>query len=365
MSAAEAARRLREDGPNSLPVARRPGAVALAIEILREPMFLLLCAASGIYLLIGDVTEALILAASIVVVIAITVAQRMRTERALEALRDLSSPRALVIRDGLQSRIAGTEIVRGDMLVLSEGDRVAADARLLAANDLMVDESLLTGESLPAQKRLRSEGAPARESGVYSGTLVVKGHGYAEVSATGPRSEFGRIGRVLGQIAPERTKLERETARIVKLVAAFAVGLSALVALLHVALRGGWVESILAGLTLAMAILPEEFPVVLIVFLALGAWRIARHGVLTRRMPAIEMLGAATVLCVDKTGTLTENRMAVKEVLAGGDWVDLAPDAPLSREAREVLAHAALASELAPFDPMENAVLAAALRHSP
>ncbi len=338
---------------------------SLVLKVLREPMFVLLCAASAVYLLIGDVTEALILAASIFVVIAITVVQRTRTERALEALRDLASPRALVIRDGGQQRIAGTEVVRGDVLILSEGDRVAADARLLAANDLMVDESLLTGESLPAQKHLPGEGMPAQASKVFSGTLVVKGHGYAEVSATGPRSELGRIGRALGEIEPERTTLERETARIVKLVAAFAVGLSALVAVLHAALRGGWVESILAGLTLAMAILPEEFPVVLIVFLALGAWRIARRGVLTRRMPAIEMLGAATVLCVDKTGTLTENRMAVKEVFVDEAWVSLAPDSPLSRGAREVLSHAALASELAPFDPMENAVLAAASRHSP
>jgi len=365
LSTVEAGRRLAEEGPNSLPAANRAGLTDLVLEVLREPMFLLLCAASGIYLLIGDVMEALILAASIVVVIAITVGQKMKTERALEALRDLASPRALVIRDASQERIAGVDVVRGDVLILSEGDRVAADAHLLVANDLMVDESLLTGESLPAQKRLPAQSPPARSGAVYSGTLVVKGHGYAEVSATGPRSELGRIGRTLGEIVPERTRLERETARIVKIVAVFAVGLSALVALIHLALRDGWVESVLAGLTLAMAILPEEFPVVLTVFLALGAWRIARRGVLTRRMPAIEMLGAATVLCVDKTGTLTENRMAVKQVLADGDWVDLASDAPLSRSAREVLAHAALASELAPFDPMENAVLAAASRHSP
>jgi Ca2+-transporting ATPase len=365
LSGAEAGRRLAEEGPNSLPAAKRPGVAGLVLEVLREPMFLLLCAASGIYLLIGDVTEALILAASIVVVIAITVGQKMKTERALEALRDLSSPRALVIRDGGQQRIAGVDVVRGDVLILSEGDRVAADAHLLVANDLTVDESLLTGESLPAQKRLSAEDLPAQASRVFSGTLVVTGHGYAEVSATGAHSELGRIGRALGEITPEKTRLERETARIVKLVAVFAVGLSALVALIHLALRDGWVESVLAGLTLAMAILPEEFPVVLTVFLALGAWRIARHGVLTRRMPAIEMLGAATVLCVDKTGTLTENRMALKGVFADDAWVDLAPGVPLSRGGREVLAHAALASELAPFDPMEHAILAAASRHVP
>jgi Ca2+-transporting ATPase len=349
LTAAEAARRLREEGPNSIPFAERPGILGLALDVLREPMLLLLCAASALYLLIGDLTEALILATSTLVVIAISVGQRAKTERALEALRDLSSPRALVVRDEAQLRIAGAEVVRGDVLILSEGDRVAADARLLAANDLMTDESLLTGESLPVEKSV--SGAEDRAGKVFSGTLIARGHGYAEVIATGARSELGRIGRMLGEIEPEKTSLEIETRRIVRLVAAFAVSLSALVALLYFALRGGWSESVLAGLTLAMAILPEEFPVVLTVFLALGAWRIARRDVLTRRMPAIEMLGAATVLCVDKTGTLTENRMAVKEVFAG--------------EERAVLAHAALASELAPFDPMENAILSAASLHAP
>jgi Ca2+-transporting ATPase len=311
-------------------------------------MLLLLLAAASVYHLIGDLTEALILAASIIVVIAISVGQRARTERALEALRDLSSPRAQVVRDGGVQRIAGAEVVRGDLLLLSEGDRVAADARLVEASDLTADESLLTGESLAVEKYPSGAGHAGT---VFSGTMIVRGHGRAEVTATGPRSELGRIGGMLAAIEPEKTSLEIQTGRIVRRVAAFAVALSALVALLHVLLRGGWVESILAGLTLAMAILPEEYPVVLTVFLALGAWRIARRDVLTRRMPAIETLGAATVLCVDKTGTLTENRMAVKEVLAG--------------EERAVLAHAALASELAPFDPMDNAILATAAERAP
>jgi Ca2+-transporting ATPase len=365
LTAAEAARRLAEEGRNTLSAGKRIGMPALVFEVLREPMFILLFAACGIYLLIGSTTEALVLVASMLVVVGITVGQRRKTERALDALRDLSSPRALVVRDGGQVRITGADVVRGDVLILSEGDRVAADARLLAANDLMVDESLLTGESLSVGKRLAAGAPAARESSVFSGTLVVKGHGYAEVFATGPRSEIGRIGRVLGEIVTEKTALERETARVVKLVAAFAIGLSALVALFHVAYRDGWLEGILAGLTLAMAILPEEFPVVLTVFLALGAWRIGRRGVYTRRMPAIEMLGAATVLCVDKTGTLTENRMAVIQVFAQGQWSPIGPDSKLPAGAREVLAHAALASELAPFDPMETAVLAAAGSHAP
>jgi len=334
LSAAEAAARLAAEGPNALPVPGRHGLAAIALGVLREPMFLLLLAATGIYLVLGDVHEAMVLGASIAGVIAITVAQERKAERALEALRDLSSPRAMVLRDGERRRIAGREVVRGDLLILAEGDRVPADARLVAATDLTADESLLTGESLPVDKRAGDR--------VFSGTLLVRGQGRAEVTATGPRSEFGRIGASLATLEPGKTALERETARIVRLVALFAVALSFGLMALYALVRGDWLAGVLGGLTLAMAILPEEFPVVLTVFLALGAWRISQHGVLTRRMPAIEMLGAATVLCVDKTGTLTENRMAVVET----------PQA--------VVDAAALACEVDLFDPMEKAIVAAA-----
>jgi Ca2+-transporting ATPase len=337
LSSAEAAARLAADGPNALPAAERKGLLATALGVVREPMFLLLVAAAGVYLVVGDIREALVLAASIFVVIAITIVQERKAERALDALRDLSSPRALVMRDGERVRIAGAEVVAGDVLIVSEGDRVPADARLVQSADLAVDESLLTGESLPVDKK--------ETDVVHSGTLVTAGHGRALVVATGPRSELGRIGASLAALESGKTGLERETARIVKIVAALAIALSVGMVLYYVAARGEWLAGILAGLTLAMAILPEEFPVVLTVFLALGAWRISRHGVLTRRMPAIETLGAATVLCVDKTGTLTENRMSVVEVIGDRD---------------DVLAAAALACELEPFDPMEKAIVSAA-----
>ena len=334
LSSAQAAERLAAEGPNRLPGAVRRGIAALVLQVIREPMLLLLVAASAIYLVVGDVHEALVLAASIVVVIAITVFQERKAERALEALRDLSSPRARVLRDGQAVRIAGAEVVRGDLLLLAEGDRVPADARLAAGAGLTLDESLLTGESLPVARRAGEQ--------VFSGTLVVKGQGRAEVFATGARSELGRIGVSLATLDPGKTALERETARIVKLVATYALALSAAIVVAHFVLRGGWIASLLSGVTLAMALLPEEFPVVLTVFLALGAWRISRHGVLTRRMPAIEMLGAATVLCVDKTGTLTENRMSVTDT----------PQA--------VVDAAALACELDALDPMDAALVAAA-----
>ena len=340
LSAAEAAARHAAEGPNRLPVAETRSTLRIALEVLQEPMFLLLVAAAGIYMLLGDVREAAVLGASIVVVMAITVVQERKSERALEALRDLSSPRARVVRGGAVHRIAGAEVVRGDLILLAEGDRVPADARLVAVNDLMVDEALLTGESLPVEKR--------PDMPVYSGTLVVKGQGRAEVSAIGAHTEFGRIGTSLASLDTEKTTLQRETARIVKIVALIGLSLCTLLIAFYVATRGEWLAGILAGLTLAMAILPEEFPVVLTVFLALGAWRISRHGVLTRRMPAIETLGAATVLCVDKTGTLTENRMEVVDTIASGV------------AAAQVLEAAALACEPEPFDPMERAILEAA-----
>lgn len=340
LSTAEARRRLADEGPNTIPSAGRHGAIAIALEVMREPMFLLLVAGALVYLVLGDVREALILAASIVVVMAITVVQERRSERALEALRDMSCPRALAVRDGAPLRIPAPDVVRGDLIILAEGDRVPADASLVAASELMLDESLLTGESLPVEK--------LPDMPVYSGTLIVKGQGRARVTSTGPRTQFGRIGRSLASLDVRKTSLQIETARIVKGVAAFSLLLCLALATYYIVMRGDWLAGILAGITLAMAMLPEEFPVVLTVFLALGAWRIARHDVLTRRMPAIETLGAATVLCVDKTGTLTENRMVVMDTMAvGGDVARL-------------LSAAALACELEPFDPMDRAILSAA-----
>ena len=353
LTRAEAERRLAAEGPNSLPSAERHGLLALTGHVLREPMFMLLIAASTVYLVLGDLHEALVLAASMVVVVAITVVQERRTERAIEALRDLSSPRALVIRDGREERIPGAHVVRGDILLLREGDRVPADARLLEADGLRVDESLLSGESVPVDKRA---GGEPREAEAFSGTLVVSGTAVAEVTATGPRSELGRIGGMLAKPETARTSLEAQTARLVRWFAAFAGVLCAVVAVAYALLRDDWLGGVLSGLTLAMALLPEEFPVVLTIFLALGAWRIAKHGVLTRRMPAIEMLGAATVLCCDKTGTLTENRMTVVEAWQGGAWHGSPAERP---EARALLRAGALASEPRPFDPMERAFHAA------
>ena len=326
---------------------------------LAEPMFLLLFGAAGIYMLLGDRTEAFVLLVSVLVIITITIYQERKTERVLEALRDLSSPRALVVRDGERRRIPGREVVIDDLLVVAEGDRIAADGRLLTAVDLRVDESLLTGESVPVDKRaVPQQGSATTDHRVFAGCLVVKGHGLAQVTATGARTEMGAIGQSLAALGLESTALQAETRRLVRVFSIIAFALCVLLAGFDFLARGNALEALLAGLTLAMAILPEEFPVVLAVFLALGAWRLSRVNVLTRRVGAIEALGAATVLCVDKTGTLTQNRMKVRRLWDGrGTTVDLAElgPAPLPDELADAVRISVMASEPNPFDPMERA----------
>jgi Ca2+-transporting ATPase len=363
LSALEAARRLQRFGPNALPDPDHRNLARLVLEVLREPMFLMLVVAAGLYLLLGDLGGGLLLGGFAIVNLSLVAGQEWRTERVLESLRDLSSPRALVIRDGKEQRIAGREVVPGDLIILAEGDRVPADGRLAACRDLQIDESLLTGESVPVRKQSAAGPAAAVAPGgddlpfVYSGTLVVKGQGLAEVLATGARSEIGKIGARLATLVPEPTLIQQATARLVRRFAVFGIGVSVLVFLLYTVLRGGWLEAILAGLTVAMSMLPEEFPMVLTVFLALGALRLSRQKVLTRRAAAIESLGAASVLCVDKTGTLTQNRMTVACLYAEGGFHDVAPGATgLPEPFHGVTEFAILASKRHPYDPMELAM---------
>ncbi len=380
LSAAEAAQRLAADGPNALPGGQRRSLLVIAAETVREPMFLLLLSAATLYLLFGDLQEGLTLVGFVLVTLALTLYQEGKTERAIEALRDLTSPRAQVVRDGQPQSIAGRDVVRGDLLKLSEGDRVPADALLLAADGLRADESLLTGEAVPVGKRLAqpaelaaadAPGAPGRippggddRPGVYAGTLIVQGQALALVTATGARSEIGRIGTALGTVVSEPSPLQKQTARLVRHLAWLALGLSLLLVLVHGLLQGDWRQALLAGIALAMALLPEEYPVVLTIFPALGARRLAKEGVLTRRINAIETLGATTVLCSDKTGTLTANRMTVTHLAAGGpalgqrlvlQTLDGPAAGPLPEAFHALVEVAILASVVDPFDPMEKA----------
>jgi P-type Ca2+ transporter type 2C len=347
---AEAAARLATCGRNELPAPGRRSFLRVIVDVVREPMFLLLLASTAIYLTFGDVREAATLGVFVVVVITITIVQERRTERALDALRDLSSPRATVLRDGAWIDLDARLLVPGDLVRLAEGDRVPADAHLCTGTPMTVDESLLTGESVPVVK------LPAGDP-VFAGTLVAGGHGTAEIVATGPRSELGRIGAALGGLAPARTTLERQVQTLITRIAIIAVTLSAALVVVRGVADGGWRHAALSGITLAMALLPEELPVILTVFLALGAWRIARHRVLTRRPSAVETLGEVTVLCVDKTGTLTQNRMTVRRLRTAARELDVeVGGAALPDDARALVELGAAACPRDPTDPMDRAL---------
>ena len=366
LSEAEATDRLKAEGFNELPRQHRRSPARIAVDVLREPMLAMLAGAGLIYMALGDLQEALILLGFAGLSILITVVQENRTERALEALRDLTSPRALVIRDGIRKRIAGREVVRGDLIVLDEGDRVPADGWLVESNGLQIDESLLTGESVPVRKTASGQSAPAAwappggddQPFVWSGSLVVRGSGLCLVTATGPNSEIGKIGTVLSSLETEAPRLRQQTRRLILWFAVTGLAASILVAVLYGLLRGSWLEAALAGIALGMSMLPEEFPVVLTIFMAMGAMRMSRDKVLTRRAAAIETLGSATVLCTDKTGTLTQNRMRIAELRLPDGRV-LLPDnqQAIAREDDfHLLAELGiLASAQQPVDPMEVA----------
>ncbi|HEX7672453.1 MAG TPA: cation-translocating P-type ATPase, partial [Polyangiaceae bacterium] len=363
----DARTRLQREGANELPTQQQRNLLTIVLEVVREPMFIMLVAGGVVYFLLGEPADALMLLGFVFVVMTITIVQARRTEHALEALRDLSSPRALVIRDGERRRIAGREVVRGDLVVVAEGDRVPADGLLRQALHLATDESLLTGESVPVRKVPSADARALDRPGgddlpsVFSGTLVTSGQGIVEMAATGPRTELGKIGKALEQTKSEPTMLQAETRRIVHILAIAGLATCCVVVVAFALTRGGsagmWKQGFLAGIAMAMAILPEEFPVVLTIFLALGAWRLSRSNVLTRRMPAVEMLGAATVLCVDKTGTLTQNQMTLRTLAVAGAVADIAGlTVELPEDLHGVLEHAILASRRDPFDPMERAL---------
>ena len=358
--------RLKSEGYNELPQPDRRTPLRIVIEVIREPMLMLLLASGIIYMFLGDTTDALILVALATMSVVITVVQESRTERVLEALRDLTSPRALVIRDGERKRIAGREVVRGDIIVLGEGDRVPADAVLFQAHDLQADESLLTGESVPVRKVANYRFDPSRLQRlggddlpfVYSGSLIVRGTGIGEVTAIGAASEIGKIGHSLSNLEIAPPRLQRQTRKLVQAFAIFGGVVCVVAVLLYGSMRGDWLEGVLAGIALGMSVLPEEFPVVLTVFMAVGAWRISRERVLTRRAAAIETLGAATVLCTDKTGTLTENRMSIAELrLKNGKtfYPDKAAGKKIPKDFQQLAEFGLLASAQAPVDPMDRA----------
>jgi Ca2+-transporting ATPase len=353
LSTVEARLRLARDGPNEVAREAKRDLFVILREVFEEPMILLLALGGLLYLLLGDLKEAIILIIFAMISVVITVVQEARTEKVLDALRDLSAPKALVIRDGERQRIDGAHVVRGDLLLVNEGERVAADARLLKSHDLMADESLLTGESVPVTKSPKDDQVDARH--ILSGTLITRGTALGEVIATGSHSRLGAIGLSLSQVEREPPRLQMQTRFMVKLFGVAALVFTLLTVVLYGLTRGVWLEAFLAGIAIGMTLLPEELPVVLTVFMAMGAWRISRARVMTRKASAIETLGSATVLCTDKTGTLTLNRMTLAQLRMPDGSVHTLGEVAEAESFDDLKRFGMLASDSHPVDPMERA----------
>ena len=345
----EARAALAEHGPNSLSQTKKDSPILKVVKLCSEPVFLLLIGAACIYFFLGEPRDGILMLAFVVFMGGINIYQEWKTDKTLDALKSLSSPRVTVIRGGEQTSVLSEEIVPGDIMLISEGERISADGCILEADGFGADESTLTGESDIVWKTtdgLGEEGRHWRTDRCYAGTSAVAGRAVARVTATGFDTEYGKIGKDVAEAPDRPTPLEKQTRRLVRDCSIFSFFMLIFVVLATWRTGASFTDSALAGITIAMATIPEEFPVVLTVFLALGAWRLAKRNALIRRIPSVETLGAVTVLCVDKTGTLTENRMSLKELK------------PLFGCSEERLKETAvLACETDPFDPMEAALL--------
>jgi Ca2+-transporting ATPase len=347
LTSAEAAERLQRFGPNRLVKRERLAGLKRLLSLLADPMAIMLAAASLLYFLLGDVSDGVVMAIALVPVLGVDVFLEARSHAALAKLAAAVAPLAQVVRDGAWKTVPTADLVPGDLLALQEGDVVHADAVVRWAANLAMDESSLTGESEP-QARRASEGAgePGPEQQVFAGSLVLAGHGFAEVRATGASTRFGHIAALVAGADASLTPLQRRTGKLVKLLSIAAGGVAVGVFVLALVRGEPWQQALLGAISLAMAAIPEEYPLVLTLFLSVGAWRLGRKGVLVRRLASVETLGSTTVICTDKTGTLTAGHFELDEVVC------LDP----ARSEEAVLEHAVLASEPAPQDPMERAI---------
>lgn len=363
LSNAEAARRLVEFGPNTIARQARRSLWRIARETLREPMFLMLLAAAALYLLFGDFAEGIFLSCGALLSFTLVLVQEARSERALAALNALAEPKARVLRGGGLKTVPANDLVPGDIVVVAEGSRIPADATLLEGSALEVDESTLTGEAAACTKVAHEEGQPrdADSSSLFASTLVLRGQALAEVVQTGASTRIGQIGAALHDIREQPTLVQRDIRWLISRLGVLALIFCLAVAIAYGLIRHDWFQGALSGLTLAISLIPEEFPMVLVIFMALGAWRLAKHNVLVRRSAVIETLGATTLLCADKTGTITQNEMALRRIWRSGRGHDLSDE--LLAEPRAVIEAAQLASAVQPHDPMDVAVHAAAGPH--
>ena len=346
LTSAEAHSRLMVNGENQIPSEKQKTLLRQVLTIVSEPMLILLISAGVINFFLAEILDAVMLMFTVVIVLGISIAQSRRTENALFALRQLAAPYATVIRDGSEMKIPSSSVVVGDLLLLSEGDRVSADARIIRNVTLATDESTLTGESVPFEKQI--------DDLAFSGTLVTRGHGQAIVEATGANSALGKIGKSLQDIPFERSQMQRDVDQLVRVIGLLGVITVASVVIIYGSTRDNWLEGALAGIAAAMALIPEEFPVILTLFLAIGAWRMSQVRVIARRPSAIESLGSISVLCVDKTGTLTKNEMSIVEVQISSERFAINAQ-PIPEPAKKLIEIGALACPTTIFDPMDRA----------
>lgn len=339
-------------GKNILIPKKKENFLNKIIDVLKEPMFLLLLLASTIYFILGEPRDGVIMIVFIVGIISIDVFQEWKTDKTLNALKTLSAPHIQVIRNGIETTINSEDLVPGDLMIISEGIKIPADGFLLKINDLCVDESSLTGESEGVWKTLNDNSNDYfKKNYCYAGTLVTQGIGIVKVEKIGTETEYGKIGVNIVEAPDSPTPLQKQTNKLIKVCAYIALILFILVCiatyinLSNLPLTDRIIESILSGITLAMAMIPEEFPVILTVFLSMGAWRLAKKNSLVRKLNSIETLGAVSVLCVDKTGTITMNKMTVTDI-----W-------PLNNNKNNLLTIMGMACETNPYDSMEKAML--------
>jgi Ca2+-transporting ATPase len=364
LTSSEAKKRLEKFGLNEISTKTSRSFFATTWEILTEPMLLLLLAAAFVYLIIGDLGEGLLLAGFAVFSVFLVIYQQRRSDNALQELAALSAPNARVFRDGKAINIPAKNLVCGDVILIEEGERIPADGKLIQAMDMLVDESLLTGESIAVRKTAIStkENNISQPGGddqpfVFSSTLLVRGQGFAEITHIGHQTHAGKIGVSLAEITPEKTRLQNSTAQMVSIFGAIALLVSLAVLLAYGLIYNDWLQGVLSGIAVAMSMLPEEFPVALMVFFAIGTWRLAQKKVLVRRPAIIEMLGATTVLCVDKTGTLTKNQMRISKLDNGNESFTLHnKKSKLPEEFYDLIEAAYLATSRATIDPMDQAL---------
>ncbi|PWJ58437.1 Ca2+-transporting ATPase [Dyadobacter jejuensis] len=336
-------------GENKLEDRSQNGLAEAILGLAKEPMLLLLVAAATLYFLTGAWGEGLFMLGAIVVLSTISIYQDRKTQNALHQLKNLTQGQSRVIRNGQAIRILLEEVVIGDTLILEEGDRIPADGSIVEAHDFSVNESILTGESMAIVKNQEAEP-------VFQGTLVSSGRALIEVTAIRNNTKLGKIGVSLDLIRQTATPLQIQITDFVKKMAIVGGIVFLIVWGINFLLSGQILDSLLKALALAMSILPEEIPVAFTTFMALGAWRLAQHGVIVKRTQTIETLGSATIICTDKTGTITENRMElVKLYTLGGDHLQ-SPKSPLDEEGHTLLSMAMWSSEPTPFDPMEKAL---------